>query len=138
MPKLSEYHGFEDSVRWRVVAAGVEIDGSGLERTKGSPTTVTRVWESYGDAINRTARARRVPCELIIATICTESGGRADAQREEPGFVSDAETPNKVSAGLMQTLLSTASDTLQMSVDRRWLLEPANSIEAGTAYIAKQ
>jgi Transglycosylase SLT domain len=138
MPKLSEYHGFEDSVRWRVVAAGVEIDGTGLERTKGTPSTVTRVWESYGDAINRTARARRVPCELIVATICTESGGNADAQREEPGYKSDAETPQKVSAGLMQTLISTASDTLQMSVDRRWLLVPANSIEAGTAYIAKQ
>jgi hypothetical protein len=99
---------------------------------------VTRVWESYGDAINRTARARRVPCELIVATICTESGGKADAVREEPGFVSDSETPNKVSPGLMQTLISTASSTLQMSVDRRWLLEPANSIEAGTAYIAQQ
>src|SRR3954453_3004322 len=138
MPKLSEYHGFEDSVRWRVVAAGVEIDGTGLQRTKGTPSTGTRVWESYGDAINRTARARRVPCELIVATICTESSGRADAVRLEPGYVSDEQTPNRVSPGLMQTLISTAREALQMSVDRPWLLDPGNAIEAGTTYIAGQ
>src|SRR3954453_19138681 len=95
MPKLSEYHGFEDSVRWRVVAAGVEIDGTGLERTKGTPSTVTRVWESYGDAINRPARARRVPCELIVATICTESGGKADALRLAPGNLFHEDAPPK-------------------------------------------
>jgi hypothetical protein len=135
---LSEFHGFEDSVRWRVVSAGVEIDKTGLERTAGEPRTVTRIWETYGDAINRTARSRRVPCELIVATIATESGGRADAVREEPKYISDEETPHQVSPGLMQTLISTARETLQMNVDRQWLLQPANSIEAGTAYIAKQ
>ena len=96
------------------------------------------MWEGHAEAINRAARARRVPCELIVATICTESGGRADAVRLEPGYVSDEETPQKVSPGLMQTLVSTARETLQLSVDRRWLLGPANSIQAGTAYIAKQ
>jgi hypothetical protein len=75
---------------------------------------------------------------LIVATICTESGGRADAFRLEPGYISDEKTPNKVSPGLMQTLISTARDVLQMSVDRAWLLEPAHAIEAGTAYIARQ
>jgi hypothetical protein len=135
---LTEYHGFEDSVRWKLCPAGVEIDGTGLERTRGAPRTATRVWEAYSDAINRTARARRVPCALIIATICTESGGRADAVREEPGFVSDEKTPDKVSPGLMQTLISTAREAMQATVDRKWLFVPANSIEAGTAYIAKQ
>jgi Transglycosylase SLT domain len=135
---LSEWHGYEDSVRWRVVPGGVEIEGTGIERTSGLPATVTRVWEAYGDAINRTARARRVPCELIVATICTESGGKADAVRLEPGYKSDEETPHKVSPGLMQTLIATAGEALQMSVDRNWLLDPAHSIEAGTAYIARQ
>ena len=135
---LSEFHGFENSVRWKLTAAGVEIDGTGVERTKGAPVTVTRVWEAHADAINRTARARRVPCELILATICTESGGRADAVREEPGYTSDEATPHKISAGLMQTLISTARDAMQATVDREWLLRPANSIDAGTAYIAKQ
>lgn len=135
---LTDFHGYGNGVRWRLVPAGVEIDGGGVERTRGEPKTVTRVWEAYGDAINSTARAQRVPCALIVACICTESGGKADAIRLEPGYVSDEKTPHKVSPGLMQTLISTARDTLQMSVDRQWLLEPANSILAGTTYMAKQ
>jgi hypothetical protein len=138
MGALSEYHGFEDSVRWRLVPAGVEIEGTGIERTSGAPATVTRVWDSFAAAINRTARATRVPCELIVATICTESGGRADAVRLEPGYVSDEQTPGKVSPGLMQTLISTAREAMQATVDRQWLLVAANSIDAGTAYIASQ
>src|SRR3712207_3178251 len=105
---LSESHGFEHSVRCRVVPGGVDIEESGIQRSPGLPKLVTRVWEQYGDAINRTARARRVPCELNVATICTESGGKADAVRLEPGYKSDEETPGKVSPGLMQTLISTA------------------------------
>lgn len=135
---LTDFHTFEDSVRWRLTADGVEVDGSGVERTKGSPATVARVWETYADAINRTARARRVPCELIVATICTESGGKASAVRLEPGYKSDEATPGKVSPGLMQTLISTASEAMGRKVDRAWLLEPANSIEAGAVYIARQ
>jgi hypothetical protein len=135
---LTEFHSYQDSVRWRLVPAGVEIEGSGVERTRGAPITVTRVWEKYAVEINRVAREWRVPCALIIATICTESGGRADAVRLEPGYISDEATPQKVSSGLMQTLLSTAREALQMSFDRAWLLQPANSIRAGTAYIARQ
>lgn len=135
---LTEFHGYEDGVRWRLVPAGVEVEGSGVERTRSVAKTVTRVWETYSADINRTARARRVPCALIVATICTESSGRADALRLEPGYKSDEKTPHKVSPGLMQTLISTAREALQMSVDREWLLVGANSIEAGTAYIARQ
>src|SRR5207253_652812 len=82
--------------------------------------------------------ALRVPCALIVATICTESGGKADAVRLEPGYVSDEQTPHKVSPGLMQTLISTARETMQMSFDRSWLLQPGNSILAGSSYIARQ
>jgi hypothetical protein len=135
---LTEFHSFEDSIRWRLVPAGVEIEGNGVERTRGAPTTATRVWEAFAAEINRVAREWRVPCALIVATICTESSGRADALRLEPGYVSDEKTPHKVSPGLMQTLISTAREALQMSLDRAWLLRPGNSIEAGTAYIAKQ
>lgn len=135
---LTDFHAFKDGVRWRLVPAGVEIDGSGVERTRGAPKTVTRVWETYATEINRTARVYRVPCALIVATICTESSGRADAVRLEPGYRSDEATPNKVSPGLMQTLISTARETLKKTVDRAWLLEAGNSIEAGTAYISRQ
>ncbi|OGG44938.1 MAG: hypothetical protein A3F84_05705 [Candidatus Handelsmanbacteria bacterium RIFCSPLOWO2_12_FULL_64_10] len=80
-----------------------------------------------------------MPVELIVATICAETGGDPSAVREEPGYVSDAQTPGKVSPGLMQTLISTARGVLgDEAIDRRWLLEPDNSIRAGTAYIASQ
>lgn len=137
---LTDFHRrFDDSVRWRLTPDGVEIEGSGIERTKGNPATVTKVWESYSAEINRTARSRGVPCALIIATICTESGGRASAIRLEPGYKSDQATPGKVSPGLMQTLISTAREAMKdNSIDRDWLLKAGNSIEAGTAVIAKQ
>jgi hypothetical protein len=135
---LGAWHSFEDSVRWRLVRAGVEIEGSGVERTTGTPRTVTAVWDVFGRDINRTAKACRVPAELIAATICTESGGRADAVRLEPGYTSDEATPHRVSVGLTQTLISTAQEAMAMSFGRDWLLVPANAITAGTSYIAGQ
>ncbi len=59
--------------------------------------------------------------------------------REEPGYVSDQANPDKVSPGLMQTLISTARQVLaDPSIDRHWLFEPGNAIRAGTAYITSQ
>lgn len=76
---------------------------------------------------------------MIIANIATESSGKADAARREPGYVSDRETPHRVSYGLMQTLISTARAAIgDSSIDRDYLLDPDGSIRAGTAYIAQQ
>jgi hypothetical protein len=135
---LGDFHAFQDGVSWRVTPRGVEIQDSGVERSAGQPITATRVWDRYGQAVNAAAKAYRVPAELIVATVCTESAGKADAVREEPGYTSDEATPNRVSIGLTQTLLSTAREAMQMSFDRNWLLDPANAIEAGTAYIGQQ
>jgi Transglycosylase SLT domain len=135
---LTDFHVFENSVRWRLTRSGVDIEGSGVERTKGAPRTVTAVWDAYGKQIDTAAKAYRVPAELIVATVCTESGGRADAVREEPGYTSDQATPHRVSIGLTQTLLSTAREAMNLSFGRDWLLVPANAITAGTAYIAGQ
>jgi murein DD-endopeptidase MepM/ murein hydrolase activator NlpD len=139
-PGLLSYHrAFSGGVRWRLVPAGVEIEGSGVERTPGEPRTATRIWETYGKYINQWARHYKVPCALILATIATESGGRADALRIEPGYKSDGQTPHRVSPGLMQTLISTARATLKNnSINRKWRLEPKHSIQAGTCYIAEQ
>lgn len=139
MASLREWHGFEDSVRWRLVPQGVEIEGSGVERSGGRPTTVTRVWETFGDEIDGVAKARNVPVPLLIATICTESGGNPDAVRLEPGYTSDQATPHRVSVGLTQTLISTARQaTGKQDIDREWLRRPRNAIDAGAVYIAKQ
>ena len=80
-----------------------------------------------------------VPVELLLATACTESGGRADAVREEPGYVSDEATPQRVSPGLTQTLIGTAREALgDPSLDRARLLDPATSLLAGAALIRRQ
>ena len=74
-----------------------------------------------------------------MATIATESSGDATAIRFEPRYKSDEATPDQVSPGLMQTLISTARSALgNNAINRSWLLQPDNSIQAGTAYILKQ
>lgn len=137
---LCEPHGFhEEGCRWRLTPQGLSIDDAPPEGTQGEPETVRRVWRRYGRSIEAWCSRAGVPVELVIATICTESGGRADAERPEPGYSSDRETPHRVSLGLMQTLISTAREALAMpGIDRAWLLDPDNSIRAGTVYIARQ
>lgn len=138
--RLGEPHRrFPDSVQWALRPEGVSVEGAEPETTDGEPRTVRRVWETYGDSIARWGRDFGVPVELVLATICTETGGRADARREEPGFEDEIRTPHRISIGLMQTLISTARETLQLDhIDAAWLLEPDNAIRAGTGYIARQ
>jgi soluble lytic murein transglycosylase-like protein len=108
-------------------------------RSPGRPETATRCWRDFRAAFETCAAAYGVPVELLIATACTESGGRAGAIREEPGFISDAITPHRVSPGLMQTLIATAREVLaDTSIDRARLLDPATSIRAGAAMIRAQ
>lgn len=136
---LETLHGYRDSVRWRLTTSGVEIEGSGVERTFGEPQTVSRAWDLFSAEVNRSADSHKVPCALIIATICIESDkGDPRAVHLRPGYVSDDKTPEKVCVGLMQTLLSTARTTLRKPVDRDWLMHPENSIMTGTALIRQQ
>ncbi len=143
LAELTSPHSYRDGVAWLLTTTGISVGGDGQSRppetTGGEPTTVRRAWENFEKPIELWSTKLGVPVELIIATICTESGGNAAAVRTEPGYVSDETTPNKVSPGLMQTLISTARDTLgNPSIDRAWLLSPENAIRAGTAYIASQ
>ena len=136
---LTTDRNFNDGVRWRLTDDGIAVDGAPPETTGAPPRTVRRVWAEFGDAVTRWASHFGVPAELIVATICTETGGQTTAVRQEPGYVSDGATPHKVSPGLMQTLISTARGTLgDDSIDRAWLLVAENSIQAGTSYIAGQ
>ena len=137
---LRKYHrAFAGGVRWKLTEEGLEIEGSGIERSKGSPKTVTRIWNKYNKEINKWAKHFDVPCVLIIATIATESSGKTASRREEPGFISDKVTPHRISVGLMQTLISTARATLHNDkIDAEWLKNGSNSIKAGTSYIAEQ
>lgn len=138
--RLDGWRARPGSCRWRVTRAGVEVEGDPAPlRTPGRPVTVGRIWRAHGAAVADWAERLAVPAELILATIATESGGRADARREEPGFTSWRATPHRISVGLMQTLVSTARETLgRGDLGPDWLAVAENSIRAGTAYIARQ
>lgn len=141
LASLADYRSrFSGSCRWRISRAGVEVEGEPAAlRTPGEPATVRRVWRDFSGPVAEWSGKLGVPAELILATICTESGGRPDARREEPGFTSWRATPHRISIGLMQTLVSTARETLgRDDIDVDWLLQPANSIRAGAAYMARQ
>jgi len=136
---LTTAHSYEDSVSWALTPSGISIDGATPQGSGGPVVTMRRIWTAFGPSITTWAGQFQVPVELIAATIATESSGKADALRQEPGYVSDEATPDKVSPGLMQTLISTARAALGRSdIDRAWLLVADNSIQAGTAYIAGQ
>ncbi len=137
---LTSPHGiFSSRIKWHLLPTGLSIDGARPEGTPGEPATVRRVLNDFGREIRYFANLFQVPVELIVATICTESGGRPGASREEPGYVSDTHTPHRVSVGLMQTLISTArSATGANFLTRERLIDPGYSIWAGTKYILQQ
>jgi hypothetical protein len=76
---------------------------------------VARVFADYAQDLTTVLSKVAVPVELVVACICTESSGRADAKRMEPGCdrADPGRTPARVSCGLMQTLLSTAREAVR-------------------------
>ncbi len=104
-----------------------------------APQAAALAWDRFREPMEAAAACFGVPVELLLATACTESGGRADAVREEPGYISDEETPQRVSPGLMQTLIGTAREALgDPSLNRARLLDPAVSLLAGAAVVQRQ
>ena len=142
LPRLTEFHGAPVGAgpnRWRLSRAGIQIEGEKGPRRHPKPDMAARCWATHRAPLEAAALRFSVPVELLLATACTESAGRADAIREEPGFISDETTPHRVSPGLMQTLISTAREALSdPSLDRRKLLDPAVSAAAGAAYMKRQ
>jgi hypothetical protein len=138
---LGDWHGAplgRGTRRWRLTAQGLDIEGE--ERPGHAPARLAAAcWARHQAPLEAAARRFAVPVELLLATACTESGGRAEAVREEPGFTSDAATPHRVSPGLMQTLISSAREALgEPKLDRAALLDPGVSAAAGAAFIARQ
>ena len=143
LPRLCAPHGppvGRGTRRWRLTATGVVLDGDDAPlRSPGPPRTASLTWDRFRAPLEAAAVRTGVPVELLLATACTESGGRADAVREEPGYVSDQATPQRVSPGLMQTLIGTAREALgDPTLDRARLLDPAVSALAGAKLIRRQ
>jgi soluble lytic murein transglycosylase-like protein len=99
---------------------------------------IAPTWQRYGRLIAAAATRHGVPAELILAAIVEESGGRAHAVAEYPGYVSDAATPHKVSLGLGQMLLSTAQKLApRQRIGRAQLQDPAIAIDLVARYLAR-
>jgi len=138
LSNLTKLHRFQNSCEWRLTPDGIEVNGK-IPRTEGPPATARKIWRENTAAITKAANRYAIPVELIIACAAAESGGNPGALRKEPGYASDETTPNKISPGIMQTLISTArSATGNKSLSRTDLLNAATSIDAGTAYMALQ
>jgi len=142
--EVLDWHQYdEEGPTWKVDNRGiVEKDEEGrlsIPRTVGAPITAMRIMNNFGDAITHWSNELSVPVDIIIGCIATETGGKETARREEPGYTSDAETPHRVSVGLMQTLISTAQSMCpEDTVTSEWLEVPYNSIKAGVRYIKEQ
>jgi len=92
----------EAKITWRQTDEGIEVRGKeGVMRTKGEPTTLTRIVDSYGELIAEACNLTNVPAQLVAGMIAAESMGKPDAERVE-AQISDA------SIGLTQTLTATA------------------------------
>ncbi|MFY0669892.1 MAG: transglycosylase SLT domain-containing protein [Alteromonas stellipolaris] len=138
LPTLVEPHSIFNSSPWYLTPSGLLID-NGVNGSPGELVTVPSVIEKYDANIKAASESYQVPYELIVATICTESGGNPELTRQESSFVSDHMTPHRVSTGLMQTLISTARESLgDDAISREQLMQPDISIRAGTAYIKQQ
>lgn len=139
---LGRPHGrYPGGVLWRLTRDGIEVDGTLVEPSRIEAAMAARVLSETADAIVTASTRFAVPAELVVATICTESGGDPRARRLEPGCdpVHPARTPHRISVGLMQTLLSTAREALgDPSLDLAALENPSTSIRAGMAYMRRQ
>jgi len=134
---------------------GRRLDGhpGWLYRTKGEPKSMRQLLTDFGLELEEASACFELELPLLMACIGIESTRlrgdrlRFDPRcvREEPGYLSDARTPNKVSPGLMQTLLRTAQDMLPRVpylpdgvLTREDLFVPRYSIGLGAAYMRWQ
>ena len=99
---------------------------------------IAPTWRRYGPLIAAAALRHGVPAELILATIVDESGGNARAVATNPGYVSDTATPDRVSIGLGQILISSARRLApDRRIDRAALFDPALAIDLVARYHAR-
>lgn len=113
------WRSWQGGRRWRLTPDGVETrNPSGppwRPRTGGEPVSVAVLMADYGDAFVAAARAFGIGVDVLVALACVEAAVLDDgigrdprSVRRETGYESDERTPNRVSYGLMQPLLSTA------------------------------
>jgi Transglycosylase SLT domain len=137
---LTEYHSkFAGGVRWKVTDCGVEVEGAGLVKyDNGMYARAAALCGKHVDAFAASSVKYGVPVELLMACTLTEGAAKnpETCVREEPGYLSDEKTPARISAGMCQLLISTARSIMKdPNIDRAWLFNPGNSLDACAAYI---
>lgn len=149
---LSKFHNPFGGIRWKIVSSGIEVEGQGLLRTSGEPSTVIQIWKDYGSDILHASHELKVPVDMVVAMIPIEAVRKKGSlsydprsDRKEPGYVDDVTTPHRRSPGLMQTLITTAREMATRyhlkevhEVNTELLFDPFYSILLGTAYIKRQ
>lgn len=151
---MSEWKQYEGSRRWRVLASGeIEVEnrasGAGdVIRTVGEPITARTFLREHREAVEEASERFKISPAWIFGMAAIEATRKPGSYsldprcyREEKRFKSDTATPNQISPGLMQTLLSTAADMnsrykLDIEITRESLFNARNSIMLGTAYMA--
>src|SRR5581483_172952 len=92
LARLGEDHAAfpaEGAYKWRVDVTGIRVNGAPARGSEGPPTSVRNIWDQFGAAISNWSTRLSVPAELIVATLGTESSGKANAIRFEPRYASD-------------------------------------------------
>ncbi|WP_313539881.1 peptidoglycan-binding protein [Sphingomonas sp.] len=139
---LTRFHRrYPGGSEWRLTAQGIDVDRALAPFSVQERALVDHLLADYGVAIASVTRMAPVPLELVIATIATESSGKVNALRFEPGCdrIVPERTPRRVSMGLMQTLLSTAREALdQPDLKVQDLAVAETSIRAGMLYMWRQ
>lgn len=137
--RLTLWQSFRNSVPWRLTANGI-VTGRGpvriSQRERYRLKSVPAAWRKYGSLIRAASRRYGVPAELFLTIIVNESALKPRAFQTYRGYISDEETPDRISVGLGAILISTARYLLRdPSIDRAWLEDPANNIRMIGKYL---
>lgn len=113
----------EGGTAYASIALRVTTDDDGAIRTRGEPATARTLLHEYGGHIERAAARFDLPASWVAAMVTIEAGRIPGTLSFDPISIADEdvrqsgletplhryrERPHRISAGLMQTLLSTA------------------------------
>lgn len=148
---MIDWHSRFDGREWRVTSSGIESRGPDgdveIHRTRGEPRTMRAYLAYWRSELLAASRGEGVPLSILLMTVATENGPAKVAGyrlvypdvRREPGYVSDEETPHRISVGPCHILISSARTAMgDPSIDRQWLLSAGNNIRAAARFIRNQ
>lgn len=132
---LIDWHGvLGGKNKWKIASDGIYVQGESSPRiftNNTLKTTAQTVYQTYNDIAVEIGNLIGLDRKIILATICTESSGNAQATRYEPSL-------KDWSFGLTQTLSATAlsighslSDSAKQYLDQLQYKLPAKSILVG-------